>query len=85
MEDILNISPVGINKNNNKKNKYENEKDRHHGIHFTVRISHEEARYFMNMMSILYNLRVNGRPLLDNKKMGLPSLCKIALYYFCNN
>ncbi|MDR4511000.1 MAG: hypothetical protein MRJ93_04765 [Nitrososphaeraceae archaeon] len=76
MNDILNIFPVDTNKK-------ETEKDRHKDIRFTVRISPEEYAYFSNVISILYNIKVNGRPLL--KSMSLPSVCKMALQWFCNN
>lgn len=35
------------------------------------------------MISILYNLKVNGRPVL--KSMSLPSLSKMTLQWFCNH
>lgn len=75
MNYILNKVPIDKNK--------KDKKDRHKDMRFTVRISPEEYSYFSNMISILYNLKINGRPVL--KSMSLPSFCKMALHLFCNN
>jgi len=82
MDAKLNKLFMDINKDTKEK---EGKNDRHKGMRITVRVSQEDYNYFMTMQSILHNVKVNGRPAIGMDNMSIPSFCKMALNYFCNN
>ena len=48
-------------------------------------ISTEELSYYNSVLAILYNLRVNGKPVLRSGEIGLPALSKMSLEIMMNN
>lgn len=51
----------------------------------TFIISTDELNYYNSVLGILYNLRLNGKPVLNPEDMSLGTLSKLALDTLINN